>query len=117
MSAEAGMKEASRCGETVAPVTKRQEKDHDTDSFGIPPCPAFTSALGRLLFLSEKPLHGKGPLQPAPEYFSRLSLVILMLDNIPMPPDVPNVERTSCICHALLEGIKPPKSSRNGLFS
>lgn len=38
------------------------------------------------------------------------------LDSMLMPRDVPNGERTSCICHALLEGIKPLKSSRNYNF-
>lgn len=31
-----------------------------------------------------------------------------------MPPDVPNVEQPICIGHALLEGMKALKSSRNG---
>ncbi|XP_032298396.1 stathmin domain-containing protein 1 isoform X2 [Coturnix japonica] len=37
---------------------------------------------------------------------------ILTLDN--MPPDMPNVEQPICIGHALLEGMKALKSSRNG---
>lgn len=35
------------------------------------------------------------------------------LDYMLMPSDVPNGETTSCICHALLEGIKPMKSNKN----
>lgn len=38
------------------------------------------------------------------------------LDYLLMPSDVPNGERTSCICYALLEEIKPMKSSRNCKF-
>eukprot|EP00075_Anas_platyrhynchos_P017826 XP_027307079.1 stathmin domain-containing protein 1 isoform X1 [Anas platyrhynchos] len=44
----------------------------------------------------------------------QLSLATLMLDNRLMLPDVPNVQRTICIGRALLEGMKPQKSSRNG---
>lgn len=40
----------------------------------------------------------------------------ITLDHILMPSVVPNGERTSCICHALQEGIKPMKSSRNCKF-
>lgn len=52
-------------GETVSSVPMRQEEDQDTAGFGTSPWRAFTPALGALLFLSEKPLLGKGPLQPA----------------------------------------------------
>lgn len=42
-----------------------------------------------------------------------LSLATLTLGNRLMLPDVPNVQRTICIGCALLEGMKPQKSSRN----
>lgn len=50
-----------------------------------------------------------------PSLFSQfqLFLAILTLDNRLMPPDTPNVEQPICIGHALLEGMKALKSSRN----
>lgn len=40
----------------------------------------------------------------------------IILDHILMPSVVPDGERTSCLCHALQEGIKPMKNSRNCKF-